>query len=152
VNSGVAFVGDVGATTRRTYAVTGDAVNLAARLTARADVGDVLATATTLDATPTGYETTSKPLLVKGKERAITAYRVGVAHGGKVERTHELPLIGRDAELETFVAALDDARRRTSRLIELVGEPGIGKSRLLEEVKARAVGFQQLVAICDPYG
>jgi len=152
VNSGVAFVGDVGASTRRTYAVTGDTVNLAARLTARADVGDVLATATTLDATPTRYETTSKPLLVKGKERAITAYRVGTALGGKAERTHELPLIGRDAELETFDAALDDARRRTSRLIELVGVPGIGKSRLLEEVKARALGFQQLVAGCDPYG
>jgi class 3 adenylate cyclase/tetratricopeptide (TPR) repeat protein len=152
VNSGVAFVGDVGATTRRTYAVTGDTVNLAARLTARADVGDVLATATTLDATPTRYETTSKPLLVKGKERAITAYNVGAALGGKVERTHELPLIGRAAELATFVAALDDARRRTSRLIELVGEPGIGKSRLLEEVKTRALGFQQLAASCDPYG
>lgn len=152
VNSGVAFVGDVGATTRRTYAVTGDTVNLAARLTARADVGHVLATATTLDSTPTRYETTSKPLLVKGKERAITAYSVGAPLGGKVERTHELPLIGRDAELAAFVGALDDARRRTSRLIELVGEPGIGKSRLLEEVKARAVGFQHLVASCDPYG
>ena len=151
MNSGVAFVGDVGATTRRTYAVTGDTVNLAARLTARADVGDVLATSTVLDASTTRYETKSKPLLVKGKERAVTAYSVGEALGGKVERTHELPLVGRDAELAVFVVgARRRARRRQSQLIELVGEPGIGKSRLLEELKARALGFQQLARELRP--
>jgi class 3 adenylate cyclase/tetratricopeptide (TPR) repeat protein len=150
-NSGVAFAGDVGAATRRTYAVTGDTVNLAARLTARADAGEVLATAAVLDASATRYATKSKPLLVKGKERAITAYSVGDVIGGKAERAHELPLVGRDDELATFAGALDDARRRTSRLVELVGEPGMGKSRLLEELKVRAVGFQQLVASCEPY-
>jgi class 3 adenylate cyclase/tetratricopeptide (TPR) repeat protein len=151
VNSGVAFAGDVGAEHRRTYAVTGDTVNLAARLTARADAGEVLATAAVLDAARTRHETKSKPLLVMGKERAVTAYSVGAAVGGKDERTHELPIVGRKAELEEFAAALDAARRRTSGLLELVGEPGIGKSRLLEELKSRAAGFQLLVATCEPY-
>jgi class 3 adenylate cyclase len=95
VNSGVAFAGDVGASTRRTYAVTGDTVNLAARLTARAAVGEVLATSTVLDASTTHYATQSKPLIVKGKERAVTAYSVGEPLGGKDERTHELPIVGR---------------------------------------------------------
>jgi len=151
VNSGLAFAGDVGAHDRRTYAVTGDTVNLAARLAARAESGEVLATAAVLDASTTRYETHSKPLLVKGKEKAVTAYSVGAPLGGKTERAHELPIVGRDAELEVFAAALDSARRRTSRLLELVGEPGIGKSRLLEELKLRAVGFQQLTASCEPY-
>ena len=152
VNAGLAFAGDVGASTRRTYAVTGDTVNLAARLTARAAVGEVLATSTVLDASTTRYATQSKPLLVKGKERAVTAYSVGEAGGAKEERTHELPLVGRDAELAAFATALESARRRQSQLVEVVGEPGIGKSRLLEELKVRAIGFQQLVASCDPYG
>jgi class 3 adenylate cyclase/tetratricopeptide (TPR) repeat protein len=152
VNAGLAFAGDVGASMRRTYAVTGDTVNLAARLTARAAIGEVLATSTVLDASTTRYRTESKPLLVKGKERAVTAYSVGEAGGVKEERTHELPLVGRDAELATFATALESARRRQSQLVELVGEPGIGKSRLLEELKVRAIGFQQLVASCDPYG
>ena len=152
VNAGLAFAGDVGASTRRTYAVTGDTVNLAARLTARAAVGEVLATSMVLEASTTRYATESKPLLVKGKERAVTAYSIGEASGAKEERTHELPLVGRDAELEAFATALDSARRRQSQLVEVVGEPGIGKSRLLEEMKVRAVGFQHLVASCDPYG
>jgi class 3 adenylate cyclase/tetratricopeptide (TPR) repeat protein len=152
VNSGVAFAGDVGASTRRTYAVTGDTVNLAARLTARAAVGEVLATSTVLDASTTRYSTQSKPLIVKGKERAVTAYSVGEPLGGKAERAHELPIVGRDAELAVFSSALDSARRRQSQLIELAGEAGIGKSRLLEELKTRAVGFQQLLASCDAYG
>ena len=151
VNSGLAFAGDVGAAMRRTYAVTGDTVNLAARLTARADVGEVLATATVLDSAATRYESHSKPLLVKGKERAITAYSVGAMIGGKEERAHELPIVGREDELAVFQDALDAARRRTSRYVEIAGEPGIGKSRLLEELKLRAVGFQQLVASCEPY-
>jgi class 3 adenylate cyclase/tetratricopeptide (TPR) repeat protein len=151
VNSGIAFAGDVGAHDRRTYAVTGDTVNLAARLTARAAAGEVLATEAALDASSVRYATTSKPLLVKGKERAVTAYSVGDTVGAKEERTHELPLVGRDQEVAVLAAALDAARRRTSTLVELVGDAGIGKSRLLEELKTRALGFQQLVTSCDPY-
>ena len=151
VNSGLAFAGDVGSSTRRTYAVTGDTVNLAARLTARADAGAVLATSSVLDGAASRYETSSKPLLVKGKERAVTAYAVGEVVGGREERSHELPIVGREQELAVFDAALDGARRRASQLIELVGEPGIGKSRLLEELKLRALGFQQLITGCEPY-
>jgi class 3 adenylate cyclase/tetratricopeptide (TPR) repeat protein len=151
VNSGVAFAGDVGAHDRRTYAVTGDTVNLAARLTARAGDGEVLATETVLDASATRYATEARPLLVKGKERAVTAFRVDETLAAKEERTHDLPLLGRDAELTALVTALDGARRRTSTLVEVVGEPGMGKSRLLEELKLRALGFQQLAASGDPY-
>ena len=62
-----------------------------------------------------------------------------------------LPLVDRQAELPQLIAAIDAARLRQSRAVELVGEPGIGKSRLVEELQTRAVGFQQLEVRCEQY-
>ena len=82
VNRGPAFAGDVGASARRSYTVMGDIVNLAARLAARAEPGEILATGEMLERSRTRFETSPQPFLVKGKERAITAYSVG-AHRGR---------------------------------------------------------------------
>ena len=136
VNRGPAFAGDIGASTRRTYAVMGDTVNLAARLAARAEPGEILATAEVLERSPTRFETAPQPFLVKGKERAITAYSVGAVTGvAEEERAQELPIIGREQELAELEAAVAAARLRQGQVAELVGEPGIGKSRLVEELK-----------------
>jgi class 3 adenylate cyclase/tetratricopeptide (TPR) repeat protein len=152
VNRGPAFCGDIGALTRRTYAVMGDTVNLAARLAARAQAGQLLATGDVLDRSRTRFETESQPFLVKGKERPITAYRVGAMTGVREEKaTATLPFVGRDAELAALGEAVDAVRMRRQQLVELVGPPGIGKSRLVEELKAQSVGFTQFVAGCDPY-
>jgi class 3 adenylate cyclase/tetratricopeptide (TPR) repeat protein len=152
VNRGPAFCGDVGAETRRTYAVMGDTVNLAARLTGRASVGGILATADVLDRSRTRFATESEPFLMKGKERPVTAYHVGAATGiQEEEAVAEVPFVGRESELETFTEAVNTARMREQRLVELVGEPGIGKSRLVEELKRSALGFTQLVAVSDQY-
>jgi class 3 adenylate cyclase/tetratricopeptide (TPR) repeat protein len=152
VNRGPAFCGDIGATTRRTYAVMGDTGNLAARLTARAEPGGILATADVLDRASLRFDTSPQPFLVKGKERPITAYGVGAAIG---ERDHdaqaELPFAGREHELAELDAAVDAARLRQQQLVEVVGPPGIGKSRLVDELRARALGFTHLVGRCDPY-
>ena len=152
VNRGPVFCGDVGAETRRTYAVMGDTVNLAARLTSRAGEGEILATADVLDRSRTRFDSQATPLLVKGKERSITAYSVGAATGEKEEEPAvELPLVGREAELAAFDEVVNAARMRQQRLVELVGQPGIGKSRLVEELQRRALGFGQFSARCDPY-
>ena len=146
------FAGDIGATARRTYAVMGDTVNLAARLVARAHPGALFATGDVLERSATQFETEGRPLLVKGKERAVTAYSVGGVTGVRQEQAAQvLPVIGRDAELALLDEAINAARMRQGRLIELVGEPGIGKSRLVEELKTRAVGFNQLTASCERY-
>ena len=79
VNRGHVFTGDIGNPHRRTYAVMGDAVNLAARLTARAKPGGILATADVLDRARTIYATETEPLLVKGKEQAVMAHAIGDA-------------------------------------------------------------------------
>jgi class 3 adenylate cyclase/tetratricopeptide (TPR) repeat protein len=152
VNRGPAFCGDIGATTRRTYAVMGDTVNLAARLAARAEPGTILATADVLDRAQLRFETTARPFLMKGKERPITAYTVGAPTGEREEDVHiELPFVGRETELARVGEAIDAARLRKQQLVEIVGEPGIGKSRLLDELEVRALGFTQLVGRCDPY-
>jgi class 3 adenylate cyclase/tetratricopeptide (TPR) repeat protein len=152
VNRGPAFCGDVGALNRRTYAVMGDTVNLAARLVGRAEAGGILATAAVLDRSRTRFETAPQPFLVKGKERPITAYRVGAATSIREEEPQaELPLEGREAELAAFALAIGAARVRQQQLVEIAGEPGIGKSRLVEELRRQALGFTQLDGRCDQY-
>jgi len=153
VHRGPVFAGDIGASDRRSYAVMGDTVNLAARLAARAEPGQILATGEVLERSQTRFETEPQPFLVKGKERAVTAYSVGAVTGvAEEERAQELPIVGRESELADLEAAVAAARLRQGQVAELVGEPGIGKSRLVEEVKTMAIGFTQLGARCDQYG
>ena len=152
VNRGPAFCGDIGADTRRTYAVMGNTVNVAARLAARADPGGLLATADVLERTQTRFEASRQIVLVKGKELPITAYRVGEALAGREKEPQpELPFVGREDELAVLAEAVAGARVRRQQVVELVGEPGIGKSRLVEELRTRTPGFMQLVGRCDPY-
>ena len=152
INRGRVFAGEIGARTRHTYAVLGDTVNLAARLTGRAQPGQILSTGAVLDRSEVLFESEAQPFLVKGKERAVTAYSVGALIGRREEQAPlPLPLIGRDAELEVARAAVDSARLRQQRLVEVVGEPGIGKSRLLEELVGQAVGFAQFLARCESH-
>jgi class 3 adenylate cyclase/tetratricopeptide (TPR) repeat protein len=151
VNRGPAFCGDIGADTRRTYAVMGDTVNLAARLTSRAEPGRLLATADVLERAHTRFDAHPQLFLFKGKEHPITAYRVGATLGEKDEPQVELPFVGREDELAAIALALERARVRQQQLVELVGEPGIGKSRLVAELRKQASGFMHLVGRCDPY-
>jgi class 3 adenylate cyclase/tetratricopeptide (TPR) repeat protein len=152
VNRGPAFCGDIGTESCRSYNVMGDTINLAARLTSRADPGGMLTTADVLERARTRFETTSQSLLLKGKERPITAYHVGAVLGQKEEEPQvELPFVGRDAELAALTLAVNGARVRQQQVVELIGEPGIGKSRLLDELKKMALGFTQLRGRCDQY-
>jgi class 3 adenylate cyclase/tetratricopeptide (TPR) repeat protein len=152
VNRGPVFCGDIGSDTRRTYAVMGDTVNLAARLTSRAEPGWLLATAAVLDRAHSRFEASPQLFLFKGKEQPVTTYRVGALLGEKEDEPQaELPFVGRECELAALALAVSGARERRQQLVELVGEPGIGKSRLVEELRKQTPGFMQLVGRCDPY-
>jgi predicted ATPase len=77
---------------------------------------------------------------------------VGAATGvAEEERALELAIVGRGPELAELQAAVAAARLRQGQVAELVGEPGIGKSRLVDELKTMAVGFTHLEARCDQY-
>ena len=153
VNHGPVFVGDVGPPYRRTYTVMGDAVNLAARVMAKAKPGQMLATASVLDASSVGFQTVPlEPFMVKGKKAPVLAFEVGPVAGAKRrEDPEELPLVGRGEELITLFAALDEARDGAGRAVELVGNPGIGKTRLLSEIRVGAGDFAHLTGACELY-
>jgi class 3 adenylate cyclase/tetratricopeptide (TPR) repeat protein len=153
VNHGHVFVGEVGPSFRRTYTVMGDAVNLAARLMAKAEPGQILATASVVDRSATVFDTVAvAPFTVKGKSQSVEAFIVGDPGGRRAGATHaRTPLAGREAEMATLIQTVDRARAGAGALVEIVGAAGMGKSRLVEELVARADGFTTVRAFCEPY-
>jgi class 3 adenylate cyclase/tetratricopeptide (TPR) repeat protein len=154
VHRGSVFAGDIGPFYRRTYTVMGDAVNLAARLMARAEPGAIYATADVLDHSNTLFETTELvPFAVKGKAKPVQAWSVGRATGSRKRDValERLDLIGRDVELAVIRDAIAGARAGSGRLLEITGEPGVGKTRLLKAMRDDAAGFHLQHAVCEAY-
>ena len=152
VHCGRVFACDFGPPFRRTYSVKGDAVNLAARVMGKADPGQILVTEAVLARSPIRFHVeTLEPFAVKGKARPVHAYALGAAAGRKAIETGDLPLVGRDAELGTLRQALEGAAGRRGRVVELLGEPGIGKSRLVNELLATSLDMTVIVARCEMY-
>jgi predicted ATPase/class 3 adenylate cyclase len=151
VSSGRVFAGDIGLSDRRTYTVMGDEVNLAARLMAKAQPGQILATADVLELSGIAFETAAvAPFTVKGKRGLVAAWSVGAAAGSKwLVEDRRLPLVGRDQELEVFDQALAAVREGTGSLLDIAGEAGIGKSRLLQELIERAAAVTRLSVACE---
>jgi class 3 adenylate cyclase/predicted ATPase len=136
LNSGVVIAGAVGSDQKRQYTVMGDAVNLASRIESAAKPGGVLVTETIYRQTHRRFQFEAwEPIRVKGKEQPVPVYEVvGVK---SVERetwgVERGSFVGRLAELQTLMDALDHAMTGKGRIVHVVGEAGIGKSRLLEE-------------------
>ncbi len=152
VNRGPIFAGDVGPQYRRTYTVMGDTVNLAARLMARAEPGQILATKEVLDRSRASFETSAlEPFMVKGKRHPVQAYEVGAPQRRVETGTANLPLVGRDTEIATFIDALEGLHTGHGSVIEIVGDAGIGKSRLVEELRRLAGDLPTFTIACDPY-
>ena len=142
IASGEVVAAVISAGGKSKYSVTGDTVNLAARLDALAASGDTLiadalyrSVARVVDAQSLGEQT------VKGLEAPVLVWKVSGLRAAPGERA---PLVGRDAELAQLMAALEAVRDSGSGMtIVLRGDAGIGKSRLLGEFRARAarLGF-----------
>ena len=83
----------------------------------------------------------------------VQAWSVGRAEGSRTRQVtlQRLPLTGRNAELGVIRKAFTSARSGAGRLIEVVGDSGIGKTRLLEALRDGAAGFNKQHATCEAY-
>jgi len=121
--------------------VTGDTVNTAARLEQAAPTNEVLLGDETYRLVRHAVEVEPvEPLELKGKAERVPAYRLVAVHEAEgVERHHDRPLVGREQELEQLRAELEGARAEsTCRLVTILAQAGVGKSRLVEEFTRRA--------------
>ncbi|MEY2452233.1 MAG: hypothetical protein QOD92_1807, partial [Acidimicrobiaceae bacterium] len=136
VHRGRIFAVDLGSADRRTFTVMGDTVNLAARVMAQAQWGELVATQDALDRRRTDFDLVAlEPFAVKGKTELVTAQVVGEARGRR-EQGDEVatPLVGREQEVALIREALAAVHENQGRIVEFVGEPGIGKSKLVATI------------------
>jgi class 3 adenylate cyclase len=153
VNTGEVVTGDTGGSQRL---ATGGTVNVAARLEQAAPVGEVLIGESTHRLVREAVEVVPvEPLELKGKPEPVPAYRLlSVTADARTAGPADLPLVGRARE----IAALDAEFRRSlagpeGRLVTLLGEAGVGKSRLIEEfVRSIAGEAAVLRGRCLSYG
>ena len=153
VNTGQVVAGDPVAGQRL---VTGDAVNVAARLEQAAGAQEVLIGEPTYRLVRDHVEVEEvEPLELKGKSERVPAYRlIGVRDEPVTAKGAVRPIVGRDDELEQLRLALGEAVMAASpRLATIVADAGVGKSRLIEEL-ARTVAdeAQILRGRCLAYG
>ncbi len=152
VNRGPVFTGEVGPPYRRWYVVMGDTVNLAARVMGKAPSGHIYATREVIRHVEGRFGlTTLEPFAVKGKAHPVHASDVGspARAGAQATARTQLPLIGRTGQLDLLREAIAAAKRGSGALIELVGETGSGKSRLLAEARAMGAGMTMLHTTCE---
>ena len=120
--------------------IYGDAPNVAARVQALAEPGTVVVTAHVqrqIVGLFVAEERGSQEL--KGVPEPIRLFRLVRASGGgrRAGQRHLTPLVGRDEEIAMLMRRWERARQGEGQLMLIVGEPGIGKSRLIEEFHAR---------------
>ena len=152
INRGAVFSGDFGPAFRRTYSVKGDAINLAARVMGKAEPGQVLATRAVVERAQTLFEVEPlPPFLVKGKSQLIDALSIGPIAGARGDAFALTSIVGRHKELTLLGEALESARARRGRVVEIVGDPGIGKSRLAHDLRALAGDLTVVSAACEEY-
>jgi class 3 adenylate cyclase/tetratricopeptide (TPR) repeat protein len=141
--------------------VTGDAVNTAARLQSAAPVGGVAVGLATWEATSRVFEYEElEPAALKGKAEPVRVFRPVAPRariGVDLTRTHDSPFVGRAAELEALAGAFDRVvSGRSVEFVSVVGEPGLGKSRLVGELYDHVDGSRGLYrwrqGRCLPYG
>jgi class 3 adenylate cyclase/tetratricopeptide (TPR) repeat protein len=160
LNTGPVVVGKIGDNLRMDYTAIGDTTNVAARLQQLAEPGMILASESTRRLAQ-GYVRfeTLDPLHLKGKAMPVPAFRV-LGPGPRrspLDRVGERalsPFVGRGAELDSLDRVLERAEQGRGQIASIVGEPGMGKSRLLLEFRQRLAGrpITFLEGRCLSYG
>ncbi|MBN1955415.1 MAG: AAA family ATPase [Anaerolineae bacterium] len=142
INTGLVIAGGIGAQDHQQYSVIGDAVNVAARLTQIGQTGQILAGEETYRLTAPLFEFTAlEPISLKGKRELQPVYQL---HGlrsqpGRLRGLQtfglDAPLIGRASEMALLQQAIAQLEAGHGSVIGIVGDAGVGKSRLVAELQ-----------------
>lgn len=148
INTGIALVGPIGDNLRLDYTAVGDTTNLAARLQQSAPPGAIWVSQATHRLASAQFEwETLEPLKVRGREepvRVLALLALRATPSSALDASSEralTPLIGREQELKQLDDAWSEARQGRGRVVSIVAEAGLGKTRLLHEFK-RNVGVR----------
>jgi adenylate cyclase len=159
LSRGTMRAGASGSRTRRTYAVLGDDVNLAARLMGQATPGEILVSGRVQSAIADVFACEPRaPIALKGKAEPLPIFAVSGAQQRRAIRLQEpsyaLPMIGREYELALVEAKLSLATQGHGQIVGITAEAGMGKSRLLAEVirLARRRSFTGYGGACQSDG
>ena len=154
INTGEVVANDDPSATQKL--VTGDAVNVAARLEQAAPENQIYLGRVTFQLVRDAVQAEPvEPLELKGKAERVPAYRLVAVTGNEgIARRIDTPIVGRDAELESLGLVYHEVcKGRTARLVTVIGDAGVGKSRLVHEFVERvAAGARALHGRCLPYG
>ena len=152
INSGQAAVGLVGGEDTQTVAL-GDTTNVAARLQSAAEPGTIVIGEGTAGRLAEGF--VLEPLgeiTVKGRAQAVTTWRL-VGPRPATEPRPATPLVGREGELGRLADSVRDLTSGRGHALLVVGDAGIGKSRMLSELRSRlGDDVTWLQARCISYG
>jgi class 3 adenylate cyclase/tetratricopeptide (TPR) repeat protein len=154
VAAGNVFAGRVGPPYRQAFTILGGTAALAARLMAKADERAIWTTPDLLERSRTAFATEPVgALTLKGKAEPVEAVAVGEVSGTREPASpkRKLPLVDRQRELPILDAALVPVRLGFGSFVELIGDAGIGKSRILEELCDRADGLTLVATGCEQY-
>lgn len=139
VNRGHVFAAEVGTDWRAAYSAMGDTTNTAARICAKAPLGEIYAHPSVLINSRTKFASKQVgPFTFKGKKDAQVLYKVGDETGARDDEQHStLPIVGRERELQLLKKAVEDLAAGVGSVVSIIGASGLGKSRLLRELLPR---------------
>ena len=139
INTGLCISGEIGSASRKEFTVIGDTVNMASRLQTNATPGKILIGDKTFQRIKDNFNISSpRKLKIKGKKDLVSVYTL---KGEKKKnsfleqkKNSHSPFVGREKELKILKEALKKSYQSKGRIVEISGELGVGKSRLIYEL------------------